>query len=139
MNPFKSNNIVAKIIQVYSYLNVIGGIIFAFEIADATSNVFGWLYFAVVLVVSFLLFAFGEVIDLLQDIKMNTSSTAAKSYASKEKSPVIVHNTAPTSEISNFYNKPSTKTAASGSWTCSCGRTNATYVVSCVCGKSKYD
>ena len=72
MNPFKSNNIVAKIIQVYAYLNVIGGAILAFSISDDVSGMIAFLWFAAVLVVSFLLYAFGEVIDLLQKIKENT-------------------------------------------------------------------
>lgn len=72
MNPFKSKNIVAKIIQVYAYLNVIAGAILSFIAADAVSGFVAMLYFCAVLFVSFMLYAFGEIIDLLQDIKSNT-------------------------------------------------------------------
>ena len=60
MNPFKSNNIVAKVLQVYAYLN-----------AAAVSIIL-----ATVLVVNFFIFALGEVIDLLQNLKDNTSKKA---------------------------------------------------------------
>lgn len=77
MNPFKSNNIVAKIIQVYAYLNAIAGVILAFILSDDVGGVVAFLWFAVVLVVSFLLYAFGEVIDLLHEIKKNTRGEAS--------------------------------------------------------------
>lgn len=72
MNPLKSNNIVAKIIQVYAYLNAIGGTISALSIKDDVGGVIAFIWFAIVLVASFLLYAFGEVIDLLHEIKKNT-------------------------------------------------------------------
>lgn len=73
MNPFKSKNIVAKIIQVYAWLNAIAGLILATNIADNYySTIYAFVFFAVVLFVSFMLYAFGEIIELLQGIKNNT-------------------------------------------------------------------
>lgn len=76
MNPLKSKNIVAKIIQVYAYVNAAAWVILTFLIADALSWSFAIGAFAVGLFASFLLYAFGEVIDLLQQIKSNTSANA---------------------------------------------------------------
>ena len=72
MNPLKSRNTVATIIQVYAYLNVIAGAILSFIAADEVSGIVAVLFFAAVLFVSFMLYAFGEIIALLQDIKNNT-------------------------------------------------------------------
>ena len=76
MNPLKSNNIVAKILQVYAYLNTAAGVIVALllgkELGELGTVVAIYL-FAAVLVASFLIFALGEIIDLLQNVKENTS------------------------------------------------------------------
>lgn len=72
MNPLKSKNIVAKIIQVYAYVNAAAWVILAFVIADALNWGIAIGTFAVGLFASFLLYAFGEIIDLLQEIKSNT-------------------------------------------------------------------
>lgn len=74
MNPLKSQNIVAKIMQVYAYLNAIAGVILAFMVGDE-SEIIAIVVFAVVLVASFFIFALGEIIDLLHQIKNNTSGT----------------------------------------------------------------
>ena len=140
MNPLKSDNIVARILQVYAYLNVLGGLVLAFQIGDATTGAVGWGFFSLVLVVSFLLFAFGEVIDLLHQIKTNThkaAGTAAAVQTASDKASAPAMSSAP--QTTSFYNKPVTKPATGSGWTCSCGRVNATYVSSCVCGKSKFD
>lgn len=78
MNPFKSNNIVAKVLQVYAYLNAAAEFIFILLLnkkldldAVAVSIIL-----ATVLVVNFFIFALGEVIDLLQNLKDNTSKKA---------------------------------------------------------------
>lgn len=76
MNPLKSKNIVAKIIQVYAYLNAAAWVILAFIIADALNWGVALIAFAVGLFASFMLYAFGEIIDLLQEIKSNTHKTA---------------------------------------------------------------
>lgn len=80
MNPLKSNNIVARILQVYAYLNTAAGVIVALllgkELGELGTVVAIYL-FAAVLVASFLIFALGEIIDLLQTIKENTNGTQA--------------------------------------------------------------
>ncbi len=72
----ETKNTVARILKIYSILNVIGGIIIARylawnlpgNIADGVS----WVYFAAVIVVSFLIFTIGEIVDLLAQIRDNT-------------------------------------------------------------------
>ena len=78
MNPFKSNNIVAKVLQVYAYLNAAAGFVLTLLLnkeldlgAVAVSIIL-----ATVLVVNFFIFALGEVIDLLQNLKDNTGKKA---------------------------------------------------------------
>ena len=73
MNPLKSNNIVAKILQVYAYLNTAGGLVAVLLLHKELGAVVTITFFAAVLVASFLIFALGEIIDLLQNIKENTS------------------------------------------------------------------
>ena len=68
-------NLVAKILQIYAIINAIGGLVLMFFIADAFDGGIGFLCFAVVLVVSFFIYAFGEVIRLLEEIKNNTSTS----------------------------------------------------------------
>ena len=80
MNPLKSNDIVARILQVYAYLNTAAGVIVALllgqELGELGTVVAIYL-FAAVLVASFLIFALGEIIDLLQTLKENTNGTRA--------------------------------------------------------------
>lgn len=73
MNPLKSNNIVAKILQVYAYLNAAAGLILALLLNKELGVVVAWFIFAAVLVASFFIFALGEVIDLLQNLNDNTN------------------------------------------------------------------
>lgn len=73
MNPLKSNNIVAKILQVYAYVNAASGLILALALNKELGAVLAWIMFALVLVASFLIFALGEIIDLLQNLKENTN------------------------------------------------------------------
>lgn len=75
MDPLKSNNIVAKILQVYAYLNVIAGCILAYFVACEQSELIGIVMFAVTLISSFFIYALGEIIDLLHRIKCNTDGT----------------------------------------------------------------
>ena len=78
MNPLKSNNIVAKVLQVYAYLNAAVGFILTLlinkelELDAAILSII----LASVLVVNFFIFALGEVIDLLQNLKDNTGKKA---------------------------------------------------------------
>lgn len=74
MNPLKSHNIVAKVLQVYAYVNGAAGIVLTLLLnkelrlgAVAVSIIL-----AAVLVVNFFIFALGEIIDLLQTLKENT-------------------------------------------------------------------
>lgn len=70
----KSHNIVAKVLQVYAYVNGAAGIVLTLLLnkelrlgAVAVSIIL-----AAVLVVNFFIFALGEIIDLLQTLKENT-------------------------------------------------------------------
>lgn len=73
MNPLKSNNIVAKILQAYAYVNAASGLILALALNKELGAVLAWIMFALVLVASFLIFALGEIIDLLQNLRENTN------------------------------------------------------------------
>ncbi len=76
MNPLKSKNVVAKILQVYAYLNTAAGLVVALQLnkkLGELGTVVAIYLFAAVLVASFLIFALGEIIDLLQNVKENTS------------------------------------------------------------------
>ena len=79
MNPMKSNNIVAKILQVYAYVNGAVGIILALLLVEDLGALVAAIVFASVLVVNFLIFALGEIIDLLQNLKENTNGGRAVS------------------------------------------------------------
>lgn len=79
MNPLKSNNIVAKILQVYAYVNGVAGIILALLLVEDLGALVAAIVFASVLVVNFLIFALGEIIDLLQNLKENTNGGRAVS------------------------------------------------------------
>lgn len=80
MNPLKSHNIVAKILQVYAYVNAAAGMILSLSLVALVEDwgaVVAVIFFASSLVVNFLIFALGEIIDLLQTIKENTNGTQA--------------------------------------------------------------
>ena len=77
MNPLKSHNIVAKILQVYAYINAAAGMILTLSLVEDWGAVVAAIFFASSLVVNFLIFALGEIIDLLQTIKENTNGTQA--------------------------------------------------------------
>lgn len=80
MNPLKSHNIVAKILQVYAYVNGAAGMILTLSLVALVEDwgaVVAAIFFASSLVVNFLIFALGEIIDLLQTIKENTNGTRA--------------------------------------------------------------
>ena len=69
----KKPNKVADILQIYATINGIAGFGLMFYIASDFNWVIAVLYFAAIVVVSFLIYAFGEVINLLQQIRDNTS------------------------------------------------------------------
>lgn len=77
MNPLKSHNIVAKILQVYAYVNAAAGMLLTLSLVAVWGTVAAAIFFAISLVVNFLIFALGEIIDLLQTIKENTNGTRA--------------------------------------------------------------
>lgn len=77
MNPLKSHNIVAKILQVYAYVNGAVEMILTLSLVEEWGAVVAAIFFASTLVVNFLIFALGEIIDLLQTIKENTNGTRA--------------------------------------------------------------
>ena len=68
----KKSNEVADILQTYAAINGIAGFGLMFYIASDFNWVIAVLYFAAIVVVSFLIYAFGEVIKLLQQIRDNT-------------------------------------------------------------------
>lgn len=77
MNPLKSHNIVAKILQVYAYVNGAVEMILTLSLVEDWGAVVAAIFFASSLVVNFLIFALGEIIDLLQTLKENTNGTRA--------------------------------------------------------------
>ncbi len=77
MNPLKSHNIVAKILQVYAYVNGAVEMILTLSLVEDWGAVVAAIFFASSLVVNFLIFALGEIIDLLQTLKENTNGTQA--------------------------------------------------------------
>lgn len=71
-----TNNSVAMILKVYGIANAIASIIIAIILHDELTRTYNFLWIIEVsigIVVSFLIFAFGEAIQLLHDIKCNTS------------------------------------------------------------------
>ena len=73
MNPLKSHNIVAIVLQVYAYVNGAAGMILTLSLVEDWGAVVAAIFFASSLVVNFLIFALGEIIDLLQNLKENTN------------------------------------------------------------------
>ena len=70
----KSKNTVAQILKVYAVINFIACIILSLIIGkDINIDGIGIYFFAVSLVTNFAIFAFGEVVQLLHDIKINTN------------------------------------------------------------------
>lgn len=82
MNPLKSQNLVAKILQVYACLNAIAWVILAFIIAGELGGIVAVILCAVGILVSFFIYALGEIIELLNQIKLNT--TAKHQFADDE-------------------------------------------------------
>ena len=70
-------NTVASVLQIYAIINAICGLFLAIRMAnDYYSGAAGFLLFGAVLVASGFIYAFGEVIKLLHEIKLNTRKTA---------------------------------------------------------------
>ena len=65
-------NTVASIMKIFAIINAIGGIVLGIMLGDNYGAGIGLTAVFAVAVASFFIYAFGEVIDLLQDIKYNT-------------------------------------------------------------------
>ena len=74
MNPLKTKNLVAKILQVYACLNAIAWVIMAFIIAGDIDGIVAVIMCAAGILVSFFIYALGEIIELLNQIKVNTAN-----------------------------------------------------------------
>ena len=68
-------NTVASVLQVYAIINAICGLFLALSMADYYSGAAVFLLFAATLVASGFIYALGEVIKLLHEIKLNTRKT----------------------------------------------------------------
>lgn len=71
-------NTVATILQIYAIINALCGLIPAFSVGTEHSGAAAILLFGAVLVASGFIYAFGEVIKLLHEIKLNTRKAANK-------------------------------------------------------------
>lgn len=77
MNTISPKNTVAVILHVYGWLNAICGIIVAIMLAIEDVNpLIISAELAAILVASFLIYALGEIIALLHEIKLNTAKSA---------------------------------------------------------------
>ena len=70
-----NTNTVAKILKVYAIINAVAGCILGLIAADTFNAALVALFIGLCIVTSFVIYAFGEVIQLLQDIKDGTRST----------------------------------------------------------------
>lgn len=76
LNPSNEKNTVASVLQVYAIINAICGLFLALRMADDYySGAAVFLLFGTVLVASGFIYALGEVIKLLHEIKLNTRKT----------------------------------------------------------------
>lgn len=70
-----NTNTVAKILKVYAIINAVAGCILGLIGLGAFNGVVVALFIGLCIVTSFAIYAFGEVIQLLQDIKDGTRGT----------------------------------------------------------------
>lgn len=70
-----NTNTVAKILKVYAIINAVAGCILGLIGLGAFNGVVVALFIGLCIVTSFTIYAFGEVIQLLQDIKDGTRGT----------------------------------------------------------------
>ena len=70
-----NTNTVAKILKVYAIINAVAGCILGLIAADTFNGALVALFIGLCIVTSFVIYAFGEVIQLLQDIKDGTKGT----------------------------------------------------------------
>jgi len=83
----KRGNLVAKIMSYYAVINTAAGFILMFSIARNFDWSAALMLFGVALVASFFIYAFAEVIELLAEIRNNTSSSVV--VTEKEELPDI--------------------------------------------------
>ena len=86
----KSKNTVAQVLKIYAVINFIFGIILSISIGkNIDIDGIGIYFFAASLVINFVIFAFGEVVQLLHDIKINTSNHATSSSTTSDELPEL--------------------------------------------------
>lgn len=86
----KSKNTVAQVLKIYAVINFIFGIILSISIGkNIDIDGIGIYFFAVSLVTNFAIFAFGEVVQLLHDIKSNTSNHATAPGTTSDELPEL--------------------------------------------------
>lgn len=89
MSPVKSKNMVAKILQIYAWLNGIAGAILAIVMGKSVGGYIAVISFAIVLVASFLIYALGEMIELLNQIQINSAKTSEKEAPREDDLPEL--------------------------------------------------
>lgn len=73
-----NKNIVAQILKIYAIVNAVVGLFIFLSMQESYVDLIeslSFVFLGVCIVVSFGIYAFGEVIQLLQDIKDNTQGT----------------------------------------------------------------
>ncbi len=83
----KSKNTVAAILKAYCIINGVIGIILGIVLWNSLPHSFGYLSIieiAACIVISFLIYAFGETIQLLHDIKLNSCDSQPQKDDSDE-------------------------------------------------------
>lgn len=69
-------NMVAKILEVYAWLNGVCGLILSIILSELISGWLCFLFAGMVVVVSFLIYSLAEIIELLYQIKINTEKNS---------------------------------------------------------------
>lgn len=69
-------NMVAKILEVYAWLNGACGLILSIILSESISGWLCFLFAGMVVVVSFLIYSLAEIIELLYQIKINTEKNS---------------------------------------------------------------
>ncbi len=77
----KSTNTVAKVLKIYGIINGVASVIFAIILYNNLPGNFDYLWIVALsagIVASFLVYAFGEVVQILHDIRENTQNVTFK-------------------------------------------------------------
>ena len=78
VSQMQNQNMVAKILKIYAIVNAVAGLLISLSMHDSYVDLIeslSFVFFGLSIVVSFGIYAFGEVIQLLQDIKDGTKGT----------------------------------------------------------------